>query len=181
MHIAKSGPCFWKAVSASEGLLRGLSLTPTRGITKRAAGSFLFDFPKKATPPGSKCTVPAAPVSVWAIQTPIGEQAARPVPLQGFLAGNGRERLHLRKLGPEILAIEQCEQRKDCWHGRTPSYRRRLARLCYGLMSPQDENGYVAHALCFVQSGREETRSHDWEPHRVGANVFCRCAAERRG
>jgi hypothetical protein len=24
MHIAKSGPCFWKAVSASEGLLRGL-------------------------------------------------------------------------------------------------------------------------------------------------------------
>ena len=25
------------------------------------------------------------------------------------LAGNGRESLHLRKLGPEIFAIEQCE------------------------------------------------------------------------
>jgi len=54
-----------------------------------------------------------------------------------------------------------------------------VARLCCGLMSPQDENGYVRARLCFFQSRREEAPSHDWEPHRVGAFLsLCRQTKE---
>jgi hypothetical protein len=44
-----------------------------------------------------------------------------------------------------------------------PLHTRRLARLCCGLMSPQDKKGYVATEPISSEP-RQETASRVWEP-----------------
>jgi len=87
-----------------------------------------------------------------------------------------RENLHFSRLGLEIFAVEQRKQHRIVDMFATE----RVAHLCYGPMLPQDENGYVGHALCFVQQGREEMPSQDWEHTVYGASASSHCAAKRR-